>query len=482
MATLDEIVVRFRTEGGEEVEDAFRRVGDSAGKVEPALRRVGLGFDDVRLKSERGVTSALRGFVQDASSARSASDILALGLFRLGDAFRGSLLLAGVAAGGAILFRRISDDSKAADLSVKKLSVDLASMATVAGPEKIVAQIQRVSAELEEAATKADTFGNKVRNLLDASVNPLLGTSSRGTGASQAATIAAGQRRLQELAERRISAERQSLDIQRDAFRVDSLLAAEAKVRLSIAEKQAAVDDESKQRRLELFDLTRRGLLSPQARDSLINADLKAAIELKKVIEGGGDLQLQQLKRAAELKGKETQHESELNDISLSTLNTETKKIAALANEVAYRKQLLGLAQTFEEKSEAAAKLLSSRSALADALKASPNTGQLADPFRGLNPAEKVAKYQQLETAARDKFIQSVDDERAKQIADMEQARVHGFDSVGDYRDWKKEMNVAPELRNLESLSGLDFTGLMGLSQMDFTGLKPLDGLTVKVQ
>jgi hypothetical protein len=107
MAQVDEIVVRLRSEGGESVEEAFRRVGSSADKVAGSTDRVGRSLDGLRLKSDERLSRNIGAIAQEFARGGSAADVMAVSVTRLGESFRGSLLLGATAFIGLGLYEAI---------------------------------------------------------------------------------------------------------------------------------------------------------------------------------------------------------------------------------------------------------------------------------------------------------------------------------------------------------------------------------------
>src|SRR6267142_122238 len=114
MATqTDEILVRFKTEGGDTVEEAFKRSGDAADHYHQRVTKVGGALGDLRLKAEARVANNIGAIAQAMTSGASAGDLLAISITRVSESFRGSLLFAGAATTGAALYQGITKAGEA---------------------------------------------------------------------------------------------------------------------------------------------------------------------------------------------------------------------------------------------------------------------------------------------------------------------------------------------------------------------------------
>src|SRR5690242_2020059 len=85
--------------------DVMRQASERAEHFDGSLRKVGGGLENLRLKSEGRVARNIAGLVQDFTSGASEGDLFAQAILRVGESFRGSLLLAGGAAAGIVFFK-----------------------------------------------------------------------------------------------------------------------------------------------------------------------------------------------------------------------------------------------------------------------------------------------------------------------------------------------------------------------------------------
>lgn len=114
MAQTDEIIVRFKAEGGEQVEEHFKRIGDASEGSTRGVKKAGDSLDGLRLKSEGRVAHNIGAIAQSFASGADAGDLFAETVTRISESFKGSLLFAGAALGGYAIYQGITRASEAA--------------------------------------------------------------------------------------------------------------------------------------------------------------------------------------------------------------------------------------------------------------------------------------------------------------------------------------------------------------------------------
>src|SRR5437016_3773968 len=122
--TTDEIVIRFKTEGGQEVEQTLNRTADASDHFHQKVSKAGNALGELRLKSESRMAGNLGAIAQALTGGASAGEIFATAITKATESFRGSLLFAGAATVGFALYEGITKageavialDTKIADL------------------------------------------------------------------------------------------------------------------------------------------------------------------------------------------------------------------------------------------------------------------------------------------------------------------------------------------------------------------------------
>src|SRR4029453_10149421 len=165
-------------------------------------------------RAERAFTALAAGL--STGSVAAGVQTFAASLCGLG-------LAAGVGIGAAIaIFGKFREQVAATDQATRKLGNQLALLGGTRGPEQLEAQFESVLATTEDLIQKSSTVGNRLSNFLDKTINPLLGTSSRGRGADQSNLITAGLQAAGRLLSQRADAEEGIVNIQREGLSVSS--------------------------------------------------------------------------------------------------------------------------------------------------------------------------------------------------------------------------------------------------------------------
>lgn len=114
MATsTDEILVKFTTEGGQEVVKTFKDVSDQSDQFHQKVSKAGGALGDLTLKSEGRVAHNIGNIASALTSGGSAADVFAKSIGALAESFRGSLLFAGGAVAGLALYEGITKAGEA---------------------------------------------------------------------------------------------------------------------------------------------------------------------------------------------------------------------------------------------------------------------------------------------------------------------------------------------------------------------------------
>jgi hypothetical protein len=226
---------------------------------------------------------------------------VAAGVSTFAASLSGLGLLAGVAIGTAIgVFEKFRGEIAATDQATRKLGNQLALLGGTGGPEKLEAQFESVLATTEDLIQKSATMGNRLSNFLDKTINPLLGTSSRGRGADQSNLITAGLQAAGKLLSQRADAEEGILNIQRESLSVSSSQAKLSELELRNEIKKNAILEEGKKLKLEAFEAVSKGQLKPEQRDNLIR-EIEATTKRRLAI---SDIETQQLETAENEKAR----------------------------------------------------------------------------------------------------------------------------------------------------------------------------------
>src|SRR3954462_9152129 len=113
-ATTDEIIVKFKTEGGEEVEQTFKKTADASDHFHQKVSRASGALGDLRLKSEGRVANNIGAIAQALTGGANAGEVFATSITKATESFRGSLLFAGAATVGFALYQGITKAGEAA--------------------------------------------------------------------------------------------------------------------------------------------------------------------------------------------------------------------------------------------------------------------------------------------------------------------------------------------------------------------------------
>src|SRR4030095_15053400 len=233
-------------------------------------------------RRSRGFESTVAGLFRRSPTARAERAFTALaaglstgrvapGVQTFAASLSGLGLAAGVGIGAAIaIFGKFREQVAATDQATRKLGNQLALLGGTRGPEQLEAQFESVLATTEDLIQKSSTMGNRLSNFLDKTINPLLGTSSRGRGADQSNLITAGLQAAGRLLSQRADAEEGILNIQRESLSVSSEQAKLSELELRGEIKKNAILAEGKKLKLEAFEAVAKGQLKPEQRENLI--------------------------------------------------------------------------------------------------------------------------------------------------------------------------------------------------------------------
>lgn len=356
MPSTDEIVVRFKTEGGDTVEEAFRRVGSASDTFHQKVGKAGGALNDLRLKSEGRVANNIGAIAQSLSSGANAGELFAVAVTKASESFRGSLLFAGAATAGLGLYNYITKTGEAAI----QLGSELANLHRASLPTGDFLGADEVSKNLDAATGKLDTLVGKFRG----EHSGLSGLVQRALRLGPEFLVRGGVHSLGSL-------DKADLD-QINQLRKDGL----------------AILEQSTTKQRTLNDITREGLTGDERKAAL--AKLKAdhderaakiaGLEARLGVTGVSkaqqaeqtryNLAVAAAKNQSDLQGKALQHAEDLIEIEKSGLTVQSQKFALLGEEVRYRERLVALANksgTFEEKAAAGVALDSAQAALRNA-------------------------------------------------------------------------------------------------------------------
>jgi hypothetical protein len=233
-------------------------------------------------RRSRGFESTIAGLFRRSPTARAERAFTALaaglstgsvaaGVQTFAASLSGLGLAAGVGIGAAIaIFGKFREQVAATDQATRKLGNQLALLGGTRGPEQLESQFNSVLATTEDLIQKSSTVGNRLSNFLDKTINPLLGTSTRGRGGDQSNLITAGLQAAGRLLSQRADAEEGILNIQRESLSVSSSQAKLSELELQNEIKKTQILEEAKKLKLEAFAAVAAGQLKPEQRDTLI--------------------------------------------------------------------------------------------------------------------------------------------------------------------------------------------------------------------
>ncbi len=410
--------------------DVLQRLGGATDRLGQSGSRIGEGF----IRGDRVVRTATANITRSLLTAGSAADVAGTALEGLERVFKIGILPTVAVAAGVATFIALKRQVDAADESVSKLTGDLAAISRTGGPEQLTASITRLTAEVEDASQKIQGPGPQLASFLDKFVNPLLGTSSKGTGASQNAAIAAGIRGIIRLSQQRAFVEdalnasrRAGIQGQGEALKLAERQAEADERSIKLGEKLAAIDEEEKKSKLALFAAAKKGIITALNRDLLIGSEAQLAKDRKQSA----------IEEAAitEEKVRQTNLNKDLQEF-------ESKRLKALHQQ---QTEAQSATSFFEDL----------------------GSGKLRQTFQ----QEQQRKAN--EAAGRD---------AAKILQDAQEKGILSNDPFTQFAVKEADRLAARQGKSVTDLANTDFSNLLELSKYDFSGLQPLNGLTLHIQ
>lgn len=199
MATnTEEIVIKFRTEGGQEVEETFRKAADAGEQFHQKITKAGSALGDLRLKSEARVANNVGAIAQAMTSGANAGEILATSITKVTESFRGSLLFAGAATVGYALYQGITSAGDAIiqlDANIAKLRGASLVSGQFLGVDQLNQSLSTSTGIVDQLRSKISTLRITAASL---STPGILGTVSNPIGALSSAILHSFQKIAQE--------------------------------------------------------------------------------------------------------------------------------------------------------------------------------------------------------------------------------------------------------------------------------------------
>lgn len=350
MATnTEEIVVKFRTEGGQEVEETFRKAADAGEQFHQKITKAGSALGDLRLKSEARVANNIGAIAQSMLGGASAADVLATAITKVSESFRGKLLYAAAATTGAVLYEGIVKAGEAIiklDTQISDLKRESLVGGDLLGTDRINRNLDK-SIDLYRTLNQTITSINVTSGILK---NPFLQALPFGVGSTiQTAAAGAGlvsgffggkQEEVQKTALRQIG---QITDIRQEentaldqTIRGDERLAAAAKIRADTLQRTFAIEEKA------------------AAVNKANSEEANLAVAAEKVY---GEYQQQQSDQLFTLKEKQVALEKKIGDTQKELLEPADENLQILQQRIDATRELLGMNLNDQAKDELRAQL-----------------------------------------------------------------------------------------------------------------------------
>jgi hypothetical protein len=540
MSQTDEIIVRFKAEGGETVEEAFRRVGAAGDKAGGGTDRVNKSLDGLRLKSEERVARNLGAIATELAHGGSAADIAALAISRFGESFKGAFSVAAAGAVGFGLYEAITRTGEA----IIKLNSEVIALTRPRGGSDFLG-MDALNKDLTDVSAKIHEIS---ANQITRSHSLLSGILGTGGGAPTAGIIPALNKSDQE----KINAlQKASAEIVSSITEKTQNLNKIEYDRAHVSELQAELD------KSEVEHKERLGVLAAAAAAAGISGTKQAKESLSAENERA-QIEAGNIRKKSDLDKEAVDHTELLADIEKRGLSTRDETIQKLQEEVLYRQNLVALAGNEEEKAQALANVSQAQANLVKfareaAFQQSVNLSYaraVTDSIRlQLNDQDILADAVEKRAAAEAKIKQLLHDgqnELAGQIALQsqlnsaksvrtgkqnlvsEQAQENLKSVSQKYQDLNQNNQLFDQLRSeafrrgieppeppkfgeayhpfqpsedekfnelnqaqdigskdfsgVSALAGQDFTGVAGLAGLDFSGIEALSNISISIK
>jgi hypothetical protein len=452
MATLDEeVIVRFKTEGGDLVSETFKRAGDSGEQFHSKVTKVNQSLGDLRLKSEARVAHNIGDIAQSFTSGASAGQLLADSITRVAESFRGSLIFAGAAAGGYAIYEGIT---KAGDAAIKFRGEIDALRRPQGSPDFL--GLDQINKRLSDASAKlSEIHDREIREGL----LPFGGAAARlGRGAIQGlGPDALAKQDAEEKAAVRKSASGAIDDL---AQKTRNLNHVEYE-RITVGERQAELDKAEIEHRERLGALAAAeagaGITNPAAR----NAENVRAGNEQAVINAKYAVIDFELKSEGYLAGIQAARSK--GQLSSSQAILATKKL-----ELAEAKDLLAYYEQIRDTDKQRSQRIAVTKAQTDF-----NDTQYGQWVQArTDPGWSYRQQQEKFGRAQFEMAQSDYQDRIRRGA---------YGQTGPDADVFGKTTAPESFSGLKALDALQFTGAKALDSMDFSGLAPLNGFTISI-
>lgn len=459
MATsTDEVIVRFKTEGGDTVEEVFRRTGESADRFHQKITKASGALGDIRLKSEGRIASNLGAITQSFVGGANAGELFATAITKATESFRGSLLFAGAATVGFALYQGIT---KAGEAAIK-LETDIANLRRSSLSTGNFLGTDQINQGLDQTIGKLDEILSRVR------IERGTGIAGRFQQALRGVPLFLGGQGGRTEQERK------------DDEQINELRATGLRLLEQTADKT-----------LEINDIIRTGIsgnekdaeLAKIKADHLERAFKIASLEAKLGVQGVSsaqaaetaqfDLQNVAVEKKYRLQERSLELQRKLVDVERELLLPEQESLRKLDTRISYLKSILAH-ELFLTNQERAQYQLQQQSAEAERTRAQYNLFRQYDP---LGYAKRRIEEEQSKEAYKE-AKERYDSEERERRAGKRDVRDR---FLKEYEDllYGKNPDSSRDMSWMDYLSNKDFSGIASLSGLDYTGIKSLANFPV---
>lgn len=338
MATqTDEIIVRFKTEGGQDVEEHFKRIGDEGDHASRRIKRTGDEVEGLRAKSEGRVAHNIGRIAQSMTSGADAADIFAESVTSLSESFRGSLIFAGAALGGFAIYKGITKASEAAialDEQIHKITTQRgpASFQPVDSIKQRITDAEGSLTKLYETASREGRRGGVGGNMRGF-INQM-GRFAAGQGVP-------GEQNLNE-AKQVVELRNALVDSTKDLAKKTLEVVAVERIRRDYGSYLGDLAKEELRHREAIGEATRIASFDQAQGNDLAHAE--NALNKENVAT---------LRTENQLRRFSIIHQADSARLARADTDDTTRQITLLQREVDFRRQLVNLARGTKEKDEA---------------------------------------------------------------------------------------------------------------------------------
>jgi hypothetical protein len=456
MARLDEeVVISFKTEGGDLVSESFKRAGAAGDQFHSKVAKVNQGLGDLRLKSEARVAHNIGAIAQSFTSGASAGQLLADSISRVAESFRGSVIFAGAALAGYAIYEGLT---RAGDAAIK-FHAEIDALRRPQGSADFLG-LDAINKKLSDASSKLSEIRERDVRESSGAAGALVkaGRYAEGIALGYGGPAAQDLKAAEEKAAVRKSASAAIDDL---AQKTRNLNKVEFE-RITVGERQAELDKADIEHKERLGALAEAQKGSGVQNQSALHAENTRAANEKAVINAKFAVLDSELRMENELAGISRLRSTGALSSAQAVLYTKKLELAQAKDLLAYYEKIGDVDKTRSQKTAVTR------------AQTDFNDTQYGQWVQARTDPGWSYRQQQ------EKFGRTQFDMAKKDYQDRIRRGAYG--QTGPDADVFGKTTAPESFSGLKSLDALQFKGAQALDAMDFSGLSPLNGFSISIQ